>query len=342
MAVTANQLITRTDGCKVGVPVAASTTIYQGTLTFINSTGYLDDDTASGVNAFAGVAIENKDNSAGSAGDLTGEIWVDGAFDLVGSGFTQADVGKDVFAADNYVINLTDAANSVKLGRCVEFVSTTVLRVKLHSSLAEAQVVDSVDVNGKADAIILDADADTTISSPTDDQIDVEVGGTDRLTVTSAGIVMNGTAVIDLAGGADALVLDADNDTTISSPTADTIESEVGGADVIVVTATAITLADAVNIAANATTGTKLGTAVTQKLAFWNTTPVVQPASADQADQGAMTTVGANTGTAGAGLSVIGNTTSVDQAANLMNDLLAIQEDITALDTLVTAIRTAL
>lgn len=82
--------------------------------------------------------------------------------------------------------------------------------------------------------------------------------------------------------------------------------------------------------------------AVTQKLGFWGTTPVVQPAAAGQADQGAMTTVGANTGTAGAGLSLIGDTTMANQASALMNDLLALQEDITALDTIVTEIRTAL
>lgn len=41
-----------------------------------------------------------------------------------------------------------------------------------------------------------------------------------------------------------------------------------------------------------------------------------------------VTTVGANTGTSGAGLSLIGDTTAVNQAANLMNDLVALQEDI--------------
>lgn len=47
-----------------------------------------------------------------------------------------------------------------------------------------------VDLDGVADALVLDADGDTTLSSPTDDQIDVEVGGTDRLTFTSAGAVL--------------------------------------------------------------------------------------------------------------------------------------------------------
>jgi len=54
-----------------------------------------------------------------------------------------------------------------------------------------------------------------------------------------------------------------------------------------------ITLADQIDIALNATTGTKIGTATSQKLGFWNVTPVIQPA-----------TTGTTTGfTAGSGTS---------------------------------------
>jgi len=45
-----------------------------------------------------------------------------------------------------------------------------------------------------------------------------------------------------------------------------------------------------------------------------------------------VTTTGANTGTAGAGLSLIGNTTTVNQATNLMNDFRALQEDLDSLE----------
>lgn len=44
-----------------------------------------------------------------------------------------------------------------------------------------------------------------------------------------------------------------------------------------------ITLADVVNFAFNTGTGTKFGTAVGQKMSFWNAAPIVQPASANQA-----------------------------------------------------------
>lgn len=45
----------------------------------------------------------------------------------------------------------------------------------------------------------------------------------------------------------------------------------------LTLTSTLITFGDALNIAFNATTGTKIGTATTQKLAFYNATPIVQP-----------------------------------------------------------------
>lgn len=41
-----------------------------------------------------------------------------------------------------------------------------------------------------------------------------------------------------------------------------------------------ITLADTANVAAGTTTGTKIGTATSQKLGFWNATPIVQPTTA--------------------------------------------------------------
>ena len=43
------------------------------------------------------------------------------------------------------------------------------------------------------------------------------------------------------------------------------------------VDANLLTIGDAVNIAANTSTGTKIGTATGQKIAFWNATPVDQP-----------------------------------------------------------------
>jgi hypothetical protein len=43
---------------------------------------------------------------------------------------------------------------------------------------------------------------------------------------------------------------------------------------------TQLTFADAVDMVFNTTTGTKIGTATTQKIGFWNATPIVQPTTA--------------------------------------------------------------
>ena len=74
--------------------------------------------------------------------------------------------------------------------------------------------------------------------------------------------------------------------------------------------AATLTLADALNIAVNTTTGTKIGTATTQKIGFYNATPVVQPAAI------ADLTVTATTGTlpTATGSQVIANAASPTNA----------------------------
>lgn len=104
--------------------------------------------------------------------------------------------------------------------------------------LASGQVVD---LNGEADALVLDADADTSISSPTDDQIDIEINGADDFrfvanvfraladsvietdvineTTADTGVTVDGVLIKD--GGvvlADAAAMEVD---TINEATAD-------------------------------------------------------------------------------------------------------------------------
>ena len=130
MAVTANQVIEKREGRR-SYPVAASVHIYEGTLVFLTAAGYATDVTATGVNGFVGVAVGEQDNSSGSAGDLTVEVWAQGEFVLQGTGFAQADVGSKVYAEDNYTVGVSISTASVPIGMVTEYISSTKIRVDI-------------------------------------------------------------------------------------------------------------------------------------------------------------------------------------------------------------------
>ena len=125
MAVTANQLVKRQDGCRRSYPVEESTRIYQGTLVYINAAGYACDVTATGVNAFAGVAVAEADNTSGADGAINVEVYASGDFELTGTGFAQTDVGMPIYGDDNYATVVALGATSVRIGKVVKYVSST-------------------------------------------------------------------------------------------------------------------------------------------------------------------------------------------------------------------------
>jgi hypothetical protein len=80
-------------------------------------------------------------------------------------------------------------------GRVTAATTNTITERTTDSGVTIESVVlkdGTVDVNGTADALILDADADTTISAPTDDQIDFELNSVDH-------VVMKAVAAADAA-----------------------------------------------------------------------------------------------------------------------------------------------
>ena len=125
MAVTANQLIKKQEGDKRSYPVEESTRIYQGTLVYVNAAGYACDVTATGVNAFVGIAVAEADNTSGADGAIEVEVWTEGDFELVGTGFAQTDVGMPIYGDDNYATVVALGATSVRIGRVVRYVSST-------------------------------------------------------------------------------------------------------------------------------------------------------------------------------------------------------------------------
>jgi hypothetical protein len=125
MAVTANQIIKHQDGDKRSYPVEESTRIYQGTLVYVNAAGYACDVTATGVNAFVGIAVAEADNTSGADGAIEVEVYTEGDFELTGTGFAQTDVGMPIYGDDNYATVVALGATSVRIGTVTRYVSST-------------------------------------------------------------------------------------------------------------------------------------------------------------------------------------------------------------------------
>jgi len=96
----------------------------------------------------------------------------------------------------------------------------------IHTSGAVPSTLASkVDVNGVSDAIILDADGDSTISADTDDQIDFKLGGVDEMTMSSSGIVINESSNdrdvrIETNASTHGLFVDGGNDSVLINKSA--------------------------------------------------------------------------------------------------------------------------
>jgi hypothetical protein len=113
--------------------------------------------------------------------------------------------------------------------------------------------------------------------------------------ITGAAAASGVALVVTSSGTDESLTLNAKGAGTV------TINGTATGSVVI---GQDMTMTDAKNIVLNATTGTKVGTATTQKLSFYNSTPVVQPAANTDVSTGAAgstTTVFLNTTFTGTG-----------------------------------------
>jgi hypothetical protein len=90
------------------------------------------------------------------------------------------------------------------------------------------------------------------------------------------------TQQVDFVDGGTAaeptLVLGTDLNTGLFHPSADVLAVSAAGVEVQRWSSSLVTLADAVNVAVGTTTGTRIGTATTQKLGFYGATPIVQGA----------------------------------------------------------------
>ena len=95
--------------------------------------------------------------------------------------------------------------------------------VALETPQADGLTIGTSNLDMNGNELILDADADTSITADTDDQIDVKIGGADEYSFTATALDLNGNE----------LVLDVDGDSKIEAGTDDTINIVSGGTTAI-------------------------------------------------------------------------------------------------------------
>ncbi len=99
-----------------------------------------------------------------------------------------------------------------------------------------------IDLNGTE--LVLDADADTSITADTDDQVDIKINGTDYVSITATKFDINALE----------LVLDADANTSITADTDNRIDFKLGGTDELKYSTGAFAFQVATTISTGATT----------------------------------------------------------------------------------------
>ena len=90
--------------------LAAGAHIYKGALVGLTAEGYARGLAAG--DAFAGIAYEGIDNSAGANGDAAVRVYTLGDFGLALSGAGQADIGRPVFASDDETLSTSGSERS--------------------------------------------------------------------------------------------------------------------------------------------------------------------------------------------------------------------------------------
>lgn len=160
MAVTANKIIEVKEGSNaksINFPVKSGETIYKGVISFVEAAeGLLKNLPAT--TALVGIACIAEDDSANitgpaattAAGSISGDLeegspvagdktvrkcYTKGIFKLPLASAAQIDVGKAVYAVDNYTLSLTSTDNQW-LGTIVAVIGTTHVYVDLNESYA--------------------------------------------------------------------------------------------------------------------------------------------------------------------------------------------------------------
>jgi hypothetical protein len=126
-ALTKDRNTTRRDGVQYSDPVAASTKIFAGSLVCLNAAGNAVPGSTATTLLARGVAQEQVDNSAGSAGDLRVESRR-GVFPFANSAssdeITRAEIGDNAYIVDDQTVAKTSGSSTRSVAGVIRDVDT--------------------------------------------------------------------------------------------------------------------------------------------------------------------------------------------------------------------------
>jgi len=135
MATTDNQVVSAQEPRgRVSYPCDA-VKIPGGTIVFNERTSGTAEGRAtnacdSGTNDFAGIAVDEADNSAGSIDDINVECFTRGMFDLPVALASKDIVGDLAYATDNWTVT-PSSSSATKIGAFTEYINSTTMRVAI-------------------------------------------------------------------------------------------------------------------------------------------------------------------------------------------------------------------
>ena len=126
-ALTKDRATPYRDGIEIDFPVAANIKIYFGSLVCANTTGYAVPAADTAGLKFAGVALEQADNTGGANGAKTVRLRRSGVFEFDAASITQAMVGTAMYIVDDHTMDdATGPTNDIRIGILVKYVADTI------------------------------------------------------------------------------------------------------------------------------------------------------------------------------------------------------------------------
>jgi len=132
-ALSASYDAKRQDGEIMSFKIKATYTIYKGALTgILPANGYLYPAANTSTMILAGVAVDKSVAVSGeSDGARSVRVFRSGVFQFAASSADQSWVGQIMYVADDNTVAKSDPGNTVVAGVCVEFISSSLVKVDI-------------------------------------------------------------------------------------------------------------------------------------------------------------------------------------------------------------------